>query len=135
IHQPGDAIGPEQTHQVVFEREEELRGAGIALTSRAPAQLAIDAPRLVAFRADDVQATALHDIGQLVLGVLALRWPRLGDAGTELNVGSTSRHVGGDRHRARLSSAGDDLGFALVIVGVEDVVWYCNAVEHARESL
>ena len=50
----------EEPHQVVFERQEELRRARIALTARAAAQLPVDAPRLVALGADDVQAADLH---------------------------------------------------------------------------
>ena len=45
VHEPRDALGPEEAHQVVFEREEELRRARIALTARAAAQLPVDAPR------------------------------------------------------------------------------------------
>ena len=60
VHQLRDALGAEQAHQVVFERQEELRRARIALTAGTSAQLAIDAPRLVALGADDVQAADLH---------------------------------------------------------------------------
>ena len=59
VHQLGDAVRPEQAHQVVFERQEELRRARIALAAGAAAQLAVDAPRLVALGADDVQAADL----------------------------------------------------------------------------
>ncbi len=46
----------EDAHQVVFERQIEAARSRIALASRAAAQLIVDAPRLVALRADDVQA-------------------------------------------------------------------------------
>ena len=72
VHQASDALRAEQAHQVVLEREEELTRARVALTAGTAAQLAIDAPRLVPLRADDVQTSALHDIDDLVLGVLAL---------------------------------------------------------------
>ncbi len=55
-HQRLHAFAAEDAHQVVFERKEETRGTRIALASRASAQLVIDAPRLVAFRAQDVQS-------------------------------------------------------------------------------
>ena len=45
----------EDAHQIVFEREIEARGAGIALAAGAAAELVVDAARLVALRADDVQ--------------------------------------------------------------------------------
>ena len=60
VHQLRDALGAEQPHQVVFERQEEVRRARIALAAGAAAQLAVDAPRLVPLGADDVQAADLH---------------------------------------------------------------------------
>ena len=48
---PGDAVGPEDAHQVVFERQIEARRAGVALAAGAAAQLVVDAARLVALGA------------------------------------------------------------------------------------
>ena len=56
LHQAGDPLGPEDAHQVVFERQIEARGPGIALPAGAAAQLVVDAARLVALGAEDVQA-------------------------------------------------------------------------------
>ena len=56
LHVLDDLVRAEQAHQIVFERDEEVRGAGVALARAAAAQLAVDAARLVAFGADDVQA-------------------------------------------------------------------------------
>ena len=50
------AVGAEDAHQVVLQRQEELRAAGIALTAGAAAQLVVDAAALVALGADDVEA-------------------------------------------------------------------------------
>src|SRR6266478_3812717 len=50
-HQRPDTLAAEDAHQVVFERKKKPRRARIALASRAPAQLIVNAPRLVAFRA------------------------------------------------------------------------------------
>ncbi len=49
------AVGAEDAHQVVLERQVELRAAGIALAAGAAAQLVVDAPRFVALGADDVE--------------------------------------------------------------------------------
>src|SRR5205823_1304403 len=67
LHDPLDALAAEDAQQVVFEREVEVRGAGVALTARAAAQLVVDAAGLVTLGADDVQAAELHD--SLVLGL------------------------------------------------------------------
>src|SRR5690606_22481236 len=50
------ALRPEDAHEVVFQREEELGGAGVALAARAAAQLVVDAPAFVALRAQDEKA-------------------------------------------------------------------------------
>ena len=50
-----ELVGAEDAHQVVFEREEELRAARIALTAGAAAQLVVDAAALVALGAEHEQ--------------------------------------------------------------------------------
>ncbi len=61
LQQGGDPLAGEDAHEVVFEREEEARGAGIALTSGAAAKLVVDAAGLVAFGAEDVEAAGGDD--------------------------------------------------------------------------
>ena len=39
----GDALRAEESHEVIFERQEELRRTRIALTTGSSAQLAVDA--------------------------------------------------------------------------------------------
>src|ERR1700741_4742180 len=55
-------LGAEDPHQVVFERDKELRGSGVALAARAAAQLVVDAPALVPLAADDKKAARLDHI-------------------------------------------------------------------------
>ena len=61
LHVLDDAVGAEQPHQIVFERDEEVRRTGIALARAAAAQLAVNAPGFVAFGADHVQAAEVGD--------------------------------------------------------------------------
>ena len=61
VHDALHAFAREDPHQVVFEREKEPRAARIALAPRAPAQLIVDASRLVSFGADDVQPASFDD--------------------------------------------------------------------------
>ena len=56
-----DPLPRENAHQVVFKRQIKPRCARIALASRAPAKLVVDAPRLVPLRADNVQSAGRHD--------------------------------------------------------------------------
>ena len=50
-----ELVRPEDAHQIVFEREEELGMAGIALAAGAAAQLVVDAPALVPLGAEHEQ--------------------------------------------------------------------------------
>ena len=84
-----------------------MGGAGIALARATAAQLAVDAAGFVALRADDVQAAGI-------------RHP-----GAEFDVGAAAGHVRRDGHRTALAGASDDLGFLLVILGVQDGVDEC----------
>ena len=52
------ALGAEDAHQVVLQRQVELGAAGIALAAGAAAQLVVDAPRFVALGAEHVEAAA-----------------------------------------------------------------------------
>src|SRR5437667_30722 len=70
VHPAGDAVGPEQPHQIVFEGQEEHTLSGIALAAGAATQLPVDAARFVPLGADDheparwvVVAAELLDLG------------------------------------------------------------------------
>ena len=104
LHVFHDLVRAEQAHQIVFERDEEVRRARIALARATSAQLPVNAPRLVPFRGEHVQAA------------------QFGDAGAKFDVRAAARHVRGDGDRAALAGAGDDFGFLLVILRVEDGV-------------
>src|SRR5207302_8549459 len=77
----------------------------------------------------------LDHILELVLSVLALRWLGLRDTRAEFDVGSATGHVGRYRDCPRLTGPGNNFRFALMILGVQDVVRNSSALEHAREGL
>ncbi len=56
LHDAADTLAAEDAHQLIVKRGIEARRPLVALTSGTPAQLVIDASRLVALGADDVQA-------------------------------------------------------------------------------
>ena len=135
-HDAGDAVGAKQTHQIVFEAEEEAGGAGVALAPRAAAQLAVNAPRLVPLGADDMQAARHHLVTcflviygavAVVVDQTALR--AFHDAGAKLDVGATAGHVGRDGHGAGLAGTRDDVGFLRVEFCVEHFVLNAGALE------
>src|SRR5690606_10322781 len=138
-------VGREDAHQVVFQRQVEAAGTRVALAAGAAAQLVVDAPRLVALGAEDVQAAggldlvvALLPLGlQLRLRGLVDRRAGLGldrcdlrlQRTAEHDVGTAAGHVGGDGDRARAAGLGDDLRLALVLLGVEHFVRDAGGVE------
>ena len=100
VHHAGDALAAEEAHQVVLEREEEARGARVALAAGAAAQLAVDAAALVALGADDVQAARIA--GRRSWSRASTSTRRLARPG-QLDVGAAAGHVGGDGDRAALA--------------------------------
>ena len=56
-----EPVGAENPHQIVFQRQEEFRAAGIALAAGTAAQLVVDAPRFMALGTDDVEPAGLCD--------------------------------------------------------------------------
>ena len=70
LQQLGDPLLGEDAHQVIFEREIETGGAGIALAAGAAAKLIVDAARLVALGAENMQAAGGDDFVVLFVGFL-----------------------------------------------------------------
>ena len=153
LHDRLDALAGEDAQQLVVEREVEARRPGVALAARPAAQLVVDAPRLVALGADDVQAARVDhllvqrapfradrrdaralfvlvdarvglDHVDLLLGVAA-----------EHDVGAPAGHVGGDRDHLRPPGLHDDLRLVGVLLGVQHLVREARLLQHRREPL
>ncbi len=134
-----ELVRPEDAHQVVFERQEELGAAGIALTAGTAAQLVVDAAAFMPFGAEHEQAAGRERLLLQARDLFADLRPRAGpcrarpirDVGklladahvgvaAELNVGAAAGHVGRDRDRARHARLRDDIGLLLVIARVQN---------------
>ena len=87
VHHVRQRAGGEQAHQLVVEAEVEAALARVALTARAAAQLVVDAPRLVALGADDVQPAELADLVALLLALRLELLEQLVVAGHRLGPG------------------------------------------------
>src|SRR5712691_2203379 len=72
-------------------------------------------------------------VGILVLLAEKLFGVNFGVAAEE-NIGASAGHVSGYRHGALASGLGDDGGFTLVILGVEDLVLHAHLLEDAGEA-
>ncbi len=66
VHHPAHRTGREQPHQIVFERQVEAALARVTLAAGATTELVVDAPALVALRAEHIQPADLTDL--LALG-------------------------------------------------------------------
>ena len=140
-HDAVDALAGEDAQQRILERQVEARAARIALAAGAAAQLVVDAPRLVALGADDVQAAGLRpprraapairraassiarcfsSRGQLRVASTHLDL-RL-DVAAEHDVGAAAGHVGGDGDHLRPARLRDDLRLARVLLRVQHLV-------------
>ena len=144
------------------ERQVEPGLARVALTAGTTAQLVVDAARLVALGADDVEAaerrltsscsaatcalirsTIVRPGGFVLLGVLdrveaLLAQLLVGeevDRAAEHDVGASTGHVGGDGDRALVAGQRDDLGLVGVLLGVEDGVRDAALLQQAGEVL
>ena len=112
----GAGVGKE-THEIVFEGDEELGHPRVSLTGATAAELAVDTAGLVALRTNHEEAT------------------EFGNTLAKLNVGSTTCHIGGDGDGALLSSTGNDLRFLRMELGIEHTVHNIRALEHTGEQL
>src|SRR5947207_106377 len=91
FHPARYSLAAELAHQVVFQRDKELRRAGISLTSGTTAKLAIDAPGFMALGAKNMKSTDFLYTG------------------SELNIRSATCHVRGDCNCPLLPCLRDNL--------------------------
>ena len=97
VHHVHDALRAEQTHDVVLQREEEARLAGVALTAGTAAELIVDTAGFVALRADDEQTAGGADTLGLGVDVDLVAGEALlegGADGEDLGVGGLGVGVG-----------------------------------------
>ena len=75
-------------------------------------------------------------LGQVAAQLLAQSGlGHVGHVAAQHNIGTTAGHVGGDGHGALLTGLGDDLGFALVLLGVQHIMLDALLLQQLGESL
>ncbi len=140
IHDGLDPLARKNAQQRVFQAQVKTRGTRITLTARTTAQLVVDASRLVALGGNDAQATQAHhfivillplltqglNLGRLLLSrqrrIVVNRLNALFHVTAQHDVGTSTRHVGGNGDGPFGSGLGNDVGFALVLLGVEHLM-------------
>ena len=134
----------EDAHQVVFHRQVEAARARIALAARAAAQLIVDAARLVALGADDVQAAGGRPPCRAAAAIAARSRSRVASSSCPAAASSASRLPPSTMSVPRpamlvamVTAPGrpglrDDVRLALVLLGVQHLVRARPACAAAR---
>ena len=120
VHHLGNTLRGEETHQFVLQRYIEDRRAWVALTTGTTTQLAVYTAALMALGTNDGKtACCLHLWG-------------------ELDISTTTCHVGGDGDSTlavgRASCLGYDLSLLLVELGIEHIVRNIAHLEHLAQQ-
>jgi len=100
LHDHRDAIALEDAHEVIFTRDEELSGTRIALTATTTAELIIDTTRIVTSSADHNETAELSNTL------------------CELNIGTTTCHVGCESNCTLFTSLSNNRSLTLVVLCV-----------------
>ena len=115
IHNPCNIITAKETHQIVFQGQEEFRGTRVALTSATTTQLVIDTTAFVTFGTNDVQATKFRY------------------AFAQHNVSTTTCHIGSNGNCAVLTSMRNNFCFLFVVLSVQNVMRNTTTFKHCRK--
>ena len=108
-------IRAEEAHQLILQRDKEDGRPGVPLTSCTTTQLAVDTTGLVSLSTDDSEtARSLH-------------------LGGELDIGTTTGHIGRNGYRTGLPRLGDDVCLLLEELCIEHIVRDMSQVEHPTE--
>src|SRR3990167_4833694 len=126
FHQPFDALSPENTHQIVFHGNKELRGARIPLSACPPPQLVVYSPSFVAFGANYMQATHFFHFCRLLL---AWRIP------AQDNIHTATSHIGCHGYSSQTPGLRNNLRFLFMVFCVENVMGNSFCLEQFAEIL
>ena len=138
-HHRFKVVAPEKAHKGIVKRYVELRFSRVSLTARPATQLVVYTARFVAFCSYYIEtAQSLYFLvvklpflgslgkgflvfGRLGLGAAHLACHELGVT-SQLDIGTTASHVGGDGNRALGTSLGYNHSLAGMVFGIEHLV-------------
>ena len=106
-----------QTHQIIFQRDKELRLSRISLSTGTTAQLVVNTARFMTLCSDDLQTT----------GCLRLI--------IQLDIRTTTRHIGCNGNCPVTTCLCDDLGFFFMELGIQYIVRNALFAEESADLL
>lgn len=109
-----EPVTSEYPHDIVRWCNHELGEARISLTSGTSSELIVDSSGFVFFRSDNVESAERIFIAFIFDGSRERN-----DFWGNLDVGSTSRHIGRDGYGTELSSLGDDVCFVGILFRIQ----------------
>ena len=112
IHNACNIITAKETHQIVFQGQEEFRGTGVTLTSATTTQLVIDTTAFVTFSTNDVQTTKFRY------------------AFAKHNVSTTTCHVGSNGNCTVLTCMRNNFCFLFMVLSVQYVMSNTATFKH-----
>ena len=116
IHDVRNPLGTKEPHQIILQRNKENGRTRIPLTTCTTPQLPVHPARFVTLRADNRQTTRfLHP-------------------GAEFDIRTTTGHVGGNGHIARATRLRYNFGFALVLLGIQNIVLEFAQCHHTAQQ-
>ena len=137
IHYASNALRSEQTHQVVFQRNEEYRRTRVTLTTCTTTQLTVDTTALVTFCTDNSQTTCgLHFIGELNIRTTTSH-VRCNGYSTEHALFFVLIAVSVFNHylaQVTLTSLGYDISLLLVQLSIQYLVRNATELEHTAQE-
>ena len=147
-----ELFAAKDAQQIVVQRQEKSARTGVALAPCTPAQLIVDATRLVTLRPQDKQsprflhlcllsgALRLELLQQFriprirLIAIASLTRQKLGVT-TQQNVRAATRHIRRYRHRSLAPRLRDDLCLALVVLRIQHVMRYPKPIDRSAKHL
>ena len=150
LHESGDPLGTENTHEIVFKTQKKPGTARVTLTTGSSPQLVIDPPALMALCSQDMQASRFQDRDALLLakflhlfqdlpvllriGVFYFVPGKKDGVASQNDIRSPSCHVGCYGYGTRPPSLGHNISLSFMMLGVENVVSEPLPLHHPGEK-
>ena len=127
-------VSTEYTHDIILRREHELRKTRISLATRTTAKLIVDTTGFVFFCTDDEESSERVFLDSCSSPEL-YHSSKSSYSFIDLDIRSSTCHVGRYGDSSILSCCSDDIGFMSVLFCIQDFMRYSLFLKHRGEHL